>query len=152
MRAPQGRSFPSWQHPADWLRPVLNERALRSDTSLRAVQNFGLLILLCGVCILVVFVRVGAARRPVRSESSSSSAGGPLPSVKGIATYYADDFDGQVMADGTVFDKTDPTVTAANRWPLGTKLRIRRIPGSPWDATLTPDERQEFFSRTVTVT
>lgn len=28
------------------------------------------------------------------------------------------------MADGTQFNPNDPTITAANRWPLGTWLQV----------------------------
>ena len=45
----------------------------------------------------------------------------------GLATYYGID-DGygpaDTMADGAPFDPNDPTIAAANRWPLGTRLRV----------------------------
>jgi rare lipoprotein A (peptidoglycan hydrolase) len=69
-----------------------------------------------------------------------------------VATFYADAFHGGIMANGKVFDMNDPTITAANAWPLGTKLRIRRIAGGPWDATLSPAERRRYFGKTITVT
>lgn len=70
----------------------------------------------------------------------------------GLATFYADAFEGRLMADGHPFEMDDPTITAANAWPLGTHLLIRRAPGSPWDATLTPEERKRYFGTTIVVT
>ena len=48
--------------------------------------------------------------------------------VTGIATWYGGGGDGygpeDIMANGAYFDPNDPTTTAANRWPLGTWLRV----------------------------
>lgn len=45
----------------------------------------------------------------------------------GLATWYGGD-DGygpeDTMADGAPFDPNDPTIAAANAWPLGTRLRV----------------------------
>jgi hypothetical protein len=62
--------------------------------------------------------------------------------VVGTATFYGEDFDGQLMANGARFDVMDVDIAAANQWPLGTRLRLRRVPGGPWDATLTAAERE----------
>lgn len=70
----------------------------------------------------------------------------------GIATYYANDFDGRIMANGATFHMDDPTIAASNAWPLGTRLLVKRIPGGPWDQMLSPAERDTYFSRSVTVT
>lgn len=72
--------------------------------------------------------------------------------VRGEATFYADDFHGQTMANGRRFDMYDPTITASNRWPLGTVLRVRRLPGCPWYATLSDEERETYRTRAITVT
>src|SRR5262249_5229688 len=61
--------------------------------------------------------------------------------VVSVATFYADLFQGRPMANGQRFDMYDPTTAASNSWPLGTRLRVRRIPGSPGDASLTPADR-----------
>lgn len=82
-------------------------------------------------------------------------AGGRVPQAGlavGTATYYGDDFQGQTMADGRRFDMNDPTVAASNLWPLGTRLRLRRAPSSPWDATLSLQERGRYASRAIVVT
>jgi rare lipoprotein A (peptidoglycan hydrolase) len=45
----------------------------------------------------------------------------------GLATWYGvvDGFGPEDrMADGSQFNPYDPTITAANRWPLGTWLRV----------------------------
>jgi rare lipoprotein A (peptidoglycan hydrolase) len=75
----------------------------------------------------------------------------PYAEMAGAATFYAEGFQGQTMANGAAFDMADDAVAAANRWPLGTRLRLRRIPGGPWDARLTPDERDRYFSRSIEV-
>ena len=56
-----------------------------------------------------------------------SDMGAPdLPSrpFRSIATYYADAYHGQEMADGEIFDMYDPTTTASNWWALGTTLWV----------------------------
>jgi len=45
----------------------------------------------------------------------------------GLATWYggADGYGPEdIMADGSYFNPSDPTIAAANRWPLGTWLRV----------------------------
>jgi len=47
--------------------------------------------------------------------------------VTGLATWYggADGYGPEDrMADGSYFDPNDPTIAAANGWPLGTRLRV----------------------------
>lgn len=92
----------------------------------------------------------GAAAAP--TPAAAAIAVRPGPRYWGVATYYGADFQGQPMAAGPVFDMRDPTVTASNSWPLGTRLRVTRIPGSPWDSLLTPAERQVYFGRSIVVT
>jgi len=101
-------------------------------------------------CVLwsVAAARLDGAPRATRAQAAAVGSGG---ATTGIATFYADDFNGRPMADGAAFDMDDPTTTAANAWPLGTRLRLRRLPGSPWDATLTPAERTRFFNRSIEV-
>ena len=47
--------------------------------------------------------------------------------MTGLATWYGGP-DGygpeDIMADGSYFDPNNPTIVAANRWPLGTRLRV----------------------------
>ena len=48
-----------------------------------------------------------------------------IPEIKlnpevGEASWYGDDFDGRLMANGKIFDKDDPTTIAHPFWPLGT--------------------------------
>ncbi len=45
----------------------------------------------------------------------------------GLSTWYGgvDGFGPEdIMADGSYFNPDDPTITAANRWPLGTWLKV----------------------------
>jgi rare lipoprotein A (peptidoglycan hydrolase) len=101
-------------------------------------------------CVLwsVVAAKHSGAPQPTRAEAAAAGGGA---AITGIATFYADDFNGRPMADGVPFNMDDPTTTAANAWPLGTRLRLRRLPGSPWDATLTAAERARFFNRSIEV-
>jgi rare lipoprotein A (peptidoglycan hydrolase) len=53
--------------------------------------------------------------------------GAPEGIVTGLATWYggADGYGPEdLMADGSLFDPNDPTIAAANGWPLGTRLRV----------------------------
>lgn len=79
----------------------------------------------------------------------NGEAGGRL---RGIATFYADDFHLQRMANGEIFDMHNPTVAASNVWPLGTKLEVKRVAGSPWDKNLSKDDRSKFIGKTIIVT
>lgn len=100
------------------------------------------------------------AQQATRTRASAASAAGYQlssgldgpPLVAGTATFYADDFQERVMASGDPFDMNDLSVAAANQWPLGTRLRLRRAPGSPWDSTLTTEQRSEYFGRSIIVT
>src|SRR5579885_1398591 len=111
---------------------------------------------------LVVLVLLGAGalfgaaaqRLPLGRPAAAAgfSAQPAKGEITGLATFYADAFEGRTMADGHRFEMDDPTITAANAWPLGTRLLIRRAPGGPWDATLTPEQRKRYFGTTIVVT
>ncbi len=89
---------------------------------------------------------------PAAATSFSLTPSGISSLIAGTATFYAEDFQGRIMAGGQAFDLNDPSIAAANQWPLGTRLRLRRAPGGPWDSTLTPAERDLYFSRSTIVT
>ena len=114
-----------------------------------------------GVCVLALVV--GAAMAGLVGDQLDPLATPELlvrrrldrtapPPVIGTATFYGEDFEGQLMASGVPFDPTDVRIVAANHWPLGTRLRLQRVPGGPWDATLTAEERAQYFTRVVEVT
>ncbi|HEY7296155.1 MAG TPA: septal ring lytic transglycosylase RlpA family protein [Dehalococcoidia bacterium] len=109
-----------------------------------------LAIIVSGVLGSVLLHRLLSGPRPAAASALVGSA--TRGAITGLATFYADDFEGLPMADGHPFDMDDPTITAANTWPLGTRLLIRRAPGSPWDASLTPDERKRYFGAAIIVT
>jgi len=46
--------------------------------------------------------------------------------VTGKATWYGGKFNGRVMANGQIYDMNDPTTSASNMYPFGTKLKIVR--------------------------
>lgn len=118
--------------------------------------------------VIVLAVVLGAATAAplvssARASTPAPSTRRPLPvvatdrvlvepTVAGTATFYADAYHGQQMANGRTFDMHDPAVAASNEWPLGTRLIIRRAPGSPWDGSLTDEERTRYFAREVEVT
>lgn len=118
--------------------------------------------------LIVLGVVLGAAAlAPVVTRSEASSSAGSAtrssidtsatqamvaPLVSGTATFYADAYHGQQMANGRTFDMNDPAVAASNDWPLGTRLIVRRAPGSPWESALTDEERADYFNREVEVT
>jgi rare lipoprotein A len=84
----------------------------------------------------------------VRPERIAASA----QPIAGSATFYADAYHGQTMANGARFDMQDASVAASNRWPLGTRLRLTRVAGGPWDDSLTQAERERYFGRSLEVT
>jgi rare lipoprotein A (peptidoglycan hydrolase) len=97
----------------------------------------------------------GGSRRHVARASTTSvqtQSDQLWRTQTGLATFYGEDFQGQPMADGAPFDMDDSGVTASNRWPLGTRLLVRRVAGGPWDARLTPPERERYFRQRVIVT
>ncbi|MBI4322474.1 MAG: hypothetical protein HY675_28610 [Chloroflexi bacterium] len=46
--------------------------------------------------------------------------------VKGISTWYGQQYHGRVMANGQRYDMNDPTTVASNMFPFGTKLKVTR--------------------------
>ncbi|MCL5959324.1 MAG: septal ring lytic transglycosylase RlpA family protein [Chloroflexi bacterium] len=46
---------------------------------------------------------------------------------RGLATWYGSDFHGSEMRNGETYDMYDPTITAANVYPLGTWLRVTSV-------------------------
>jgi hypothetical protein len=119
-----------------------------------SVRASALLVLsLTLAVVLTVGVESGRSHTgpPARQPVSHRPAQPPAPQA-GWATFYADAFQGRPMADGRTFDLHDPHIAASNRWPLGTRLRIRRLPGGPWQSALSQAELQSYLSRTVVVT
>lgn len=100
------------------------------------------------VLAVLAWATRGHSHLPVPAGDLAASG---APVVEGWATYYADAFQGRPMANGRPFDMRDPTTAAANDWPLGTVLEVRRVPGSPWEATLSPDERAAFYGERLIV-
>jgi rare lipoprotein A (peptidoglycan hydrolase) len=81
---------------------------------------------------------------------AATTSEGPVY-YQSVATYYGWDFQGQPMAAGPAFDLADPALTASNYWPLGTRLRVWRVAGGPWDASLTDEERAYYFGHSILV-
>ncbi|MCL5957752.1 MAG: septal ring lytic transglycosylase RlpA family protein [Chloroflexi bacterium] len=46
--------------------------------------------------------------------------------IDGRATWYGGKFNGRKMANGQTYDMNDPTTTASNMYPFGTKLKVTR--------------------------
>jgi len=64
---------------------------------------------------------------PLPSERSPSDK--PLLTLEGIASYYADDFNGKQTSNGENFDMN--SLTAAHRtFPFGTKIRVTNLENS----------------------
>src|SRR5436305_3097057 len=58
---------------------------------------------------------------PARTPTAAPPARRLATRFTGAATFYGADFQGQPMAAGPLFNMLDPTVTASNYWPLGTR-------------------------------
>ncbi|HUI66000.1 MAG TPA: septal ring lytic transglycosylase RlpA family protein [Bacteroidota bacterium] len=80
--------------------------------------------LLCFTALLVAGCGAGSPRFTTkdRVEPPAREPAGP-PQLEGIASYYADEFQGRKTASGEVYDMND--LTAAHRTlPFGTKVRV----------------------------
>jgi rare lipoprotein A len=66
---------------------------------------------------------------PPAREIVQPSRGGPREEtrISGVATWYGEDFQGSLMANGEPFDRHDPTTAASNSHRLGTWLRVTRV-------------------------
>ncbi len=69
-----------------------------------------------------------AAAPPLLAERTlqdrpQASRGASEP-VRGVATWYGNDFHGEPMRNGDPYNMYDPTTTASNAFPLGTWLRV----------------------------
>lgn len=58
-------------------------------------------------------------------------------SMKGKATWYGADFHGKPMANGVPFNMHDPTTTACNAYPLGTRLKVTARNGASVEVRVT---------------
>ncbi len=139
------------------LSPVRHRALLPPRSAWGRSRQARLVLALLGVIALaaaVAAVRAHAVSSgPARAAAPAALSVAPQSlQVVGEATFYAGAFQGQPMADGAIFNMDDPTIAAANRWPLGEKLCVRRIDGGPWDATLTPQQRSVYFGRAIEVT
>ncbi len=121
---------------------------------MRGVGFLMIAIMATGVAWVAVISRHSAQASPRDTVVSGSllSSFQQTTLIAGTATYYADDFQGRLMASGRPFDLNDPSIAASNQWPLGTRLRLQRAAGGPYDATLSPAERERYFYHPVIVT
>jgi len=82
-----------------------------------------------GCALIVAGCGAGSPRFTSRErpEPAPPSAGPPAASqMAGVASYYADEFNGRVTASGEVYNMDD--MTAAHRTlPFGTKVRVTSI-------------------------
>lgn len=69
----------------------------------------------------------------------------PVNQIGAIATYYADSYEGQRMANGQPF-RQDALTCATNYWPLGTRLRVV-YDDCTVDVTVTDRMAPRFRSR-----
>ena len=80
------------------------------------------------VVVLLVVTAAGCAPRtaPPRSPSSAAPAARVLEVREGLASYYADQFDGRTTASGTVFDN-DALLAAHPSYPFGSVVRVTNL-------------------------
>ncbi len=96
-------------------------------------------------------VTVTAALAPPEPAPANALTPPTDQHAAGLATFYGGDFHGRPMANGRVFDMHNPAIAASNTWPLGTRLKVSRLPGSVWDAQLPPSELEEYQRRSIEV-
>ena len=78
--------------------------------------------------VLFVVTAAGCAPRsaPPRSPSKPVPAARALEVREGLASYYADQFDGRTTASGTVFDN-DALLAAHPSYPFGSVVRVTNL-------------------------
>jgi rare lipoprotein A len=74
------------------------------------------------VAVLVAVVAFGCASRSTPPRAPSGS-GGALQTREGLASYYADWFNGRTTASGTIFSNDD-LVAAHPSYPFGSVVRV----------------------------
>lgn len=80
-------------------------------------------LMMCGCASSPRFTKERFAEPKVRDRTSSSK---PLKSMEGIASYYADAFNGKKTANGEIYDMYK--MTAAHRsLPFNTKVRVTNL-------------------------
>jgi rare lipoprotein A len=80
-------------------------------------------LVMCGCASSPRFTKERSAEPKVRDKASSSKS---LKSMEGIASYYADDFNGKKTANGEIYDMYK--MTAAHRsLPFNTKVRVTNL-------------------------
>lgn len=76
------------------------------------------------VVVLIVVTAAGCA--PRTTPSSPAPAARALEVREGLASYYADQFDGRTTASGTVFDN-DALLAAHPSYPFGSLVRVTNL-------------------------
>ena len=76
--------------------------------------------------VLVVLTATGCAPRSTPSPSRSAPATRVLEAREGLASYYAEDFNGRTTASGTVFDN-DSLLAAHPSYPFGSVVRVTNL-------------------------
>jgi rare lipoprotein A (peptidoglycan hydrolase) len=64
------------------------------------------------------------ALRPIAPDAGTWPAPTNGYSISGVATWYGPGFVGKAMANGATYNPNDPTTTASNAYPLGSKLKV----------------------------
>jgi hypothetical protein len=64
------------------------------------------------------------AVRPIAPYAATWPALATGYTISGVATWYGPGFAGKAMANGATYDPKDPTTTASNAYPLGSKLKV----------------------------
>jgi rare lipoprotein A len=74
-------------------------------------------------CYCTLFAQTGG-----KQDTTKTSRPAPVASkiLYGIASFYADKFEGRQTADGSIYDHDKPTA-ACNVLPLGTWIRVTNI-------------------------
>jgi len=87
----------------------------------------GALVIILPAILCLAGCGSGSPRFTSKERPDPSSAGAaPSSQLAGVASYYADEFNGRKTASGEVYDMND--MTAAHRTlPFGTKVKVTNI-------------------------
>lgn len=83
-----------------------------------------------------------------REDSSRKNALQHAKTLYGIASYYADKFNGRETANGEIYDGRKMTA-ACNVLPLGTWIRVTNLSNNRWVIVKTNDRLHARMTRVV---
>jgi len=105
-------------------------------------------------CITIIFLsfyvkaQIGAGGGDGRKDSVEKQDAKVLKTLYGVASYYADKFNGRETANGEIYDSKKLTA-ACNVLPLGTWIRVTNLSNNRFVIVKTNDRLHARMTRIV---